>query len=502
MKGKRNIGIILSYVYFVASTIVGIFMSSFIIRTIGKTDYGVYQSMTAFVSYLTLLEFGTGTIMSRNLSLLKKDGTDEEDVKRTISTIWTLTSVLAFAICCFGVLFYSLVPFIYSRSLNPEQIIMGKRLLIFAVYSLLCSFIQQMMSGILIGNEIYLFEKTVSLIRLFLRSILVVTALLIKPSIYYLVSIDALMSTLVLSASYFFIKKELKYKFTYSYFDIDLFKLITPLCLAMLLQTIVNTVNGSVDKFIISVMMTPEDVSVYSIAMTMFSMFSSIATLPVTMFMPQVAKNIRSGLKGKALAETLIAPCRLNVLITGLIAFGFAAIGKPFIVILYGKDFELAWICAIVVIFPMFLNMSNAVIINVMDVLNKRHIRSLILMITTAANIGMTIIGIRLLGMLGAAAATGISLICQVILLNCFYSKEIGLPVIYMFRKSFKGILFSLILAWLAAYILTHFFESIYLQFFVGGISFVFVFAVIYFLFGANTHERDSVKRLLEKMHF
>ena len=69
MKNSRGKGITLSYLYFVINTIIGIFMSAFIIRTVGKTDYGVYQSMTAFISYLVLLEFGTGTIMARNISL-------------------------------------------------------------------------------------------------------------------------------------------------------------------------------------------------------------------------------------------------------------------------------------------------------------------------------------------------------------------------------------------------------------------------------------------------
>lgn len=497
---KRKIGISLSYIYFVASTIIGIFMSSFVVRTIGKTNYGIYQSMTAFVSYLILLEFGTGTVMSRNLSLLKKDGTDNEEINKNVSTIWTLNSVLILLICSVAVIFYLLIPIIYSRSMTSDQIIMGKHLFIFAAFSLLCSFSQQMMNGILIGNEFYVFEKLFSLIKLIIRSFLVVSILAIKPNIYYLVTIDAFLSIAILFATYLYIKKKLKYRFTYSNFDKKIFKFILPLCFAMLLQTIVNTANGSVDKFLISVMMTPEDVSVYAIAMTMFSMFSSVATLPVTMFMPQVAQNIKAGLKGKELADTLINPCRLNVLITGLIAFGFAVIGKQFLVILYGEDFEYAWVCAMIIIFPMFLNMSNAVIINVLDVLNKRHVRSLILMITTAANIIMTIIGIKFIGMIGASIATGISLICQVILLNLFYSKKIGIPVIYLFRKSFKGILLPLIASCTGAFILVYYIENIYLQFFVGGLAFVLGFAVLFFVFGANNYERDMILKVKNKL--
>ena len=54
MKSRRS-GLILSYGYFILSAVVSVFLSSFVINTIGKTDYGVYQAISAFMTYLTLL---------------------------------------------------------------------------------------------------------------------------------------------------------------------------------------------------------------------------------------------------------------------------------------------------------------------------------------------------------------------------------------------------------------------------------------------------------------
>ena len=69
---SRNIGLIISYIYFICNTILGILISSFIVRKIGKTDYGVYQTVSSFAAYLVLLEFGTGTVMARNIALSSK----------------------------------------------------------------------------------------------------------------------------------------------------------------------------------------------------------------------------------------------------------------------------------------------------------------------------------------------------------------------------------------------------------------------------------------------
>ena len=123
-------------------------------------------------------------------------------------------------------------------------------------------------------------------------------------------------------------------------------------------------------------------------------MFSSIATLPVTMFMPAIAKSIKAGLSGRELTETLVRPCRLNVLISGAVAFGFLCVGRPFVEIVYGDSYSVSWLYAIIIILPMFVNMTNAAAMNVLDVMRKRHVRSLILLGTTTLNIILTIFAI------------------------------------------------------------------------------------------------------------
>ena len=494
---KRGTGIILSYIYFLLNTVIGIFMSAFIIRTVGKTNYGVYQSMTAFISYLVLLEFGTGTIMARNISLCKKNGTEEDEIHKSTSTIWSLTVVLATVILLVSVVFWCMIDTVYSHSLSAAQIQLGKKLFMFAVGNLLCGFFTQTLNGFLIGYEKYIFEKSLAIVKLIARTGILIVLLTLNPAVMTVVCVDFSLSFICFAVTLIYCVFKLHAKLVFKYFDKTVFRQITPLALAMLLQTVVNTANGSVDKFLISIMMTPEDVSVYSVSMNMFSMFSSIATLPVTMFMPEVAKNIKAGLSGKRLTETLVYPCRLNVLITGAVAFGFFGIGKSFVQIVYGKAYAESWLYAVIVILPMFVNMTNAVVVNVIDVLRKRHIRSLILLITTTMNIVMTVFAIKYTGMAGAAAATGFSLIAQSIILNIYYIKKIKLNVLYLFAESYKGILIPYIIAAAGSMVTVRFFNSVYCQFFVGGAVFVVLFAVQYYLYGATPDEKKLIKKYL-----
>ena len=66
---SRNRGIAMAYASTGLKMVLSLFLSSFLLRRLGDTDYGIYQTIASFANYLVLLEFGTGTVMTRNISL-------------------------------------------------------------------------------------------------------------------------------------------------------------------------------------------------------------------------------------------------------------------------------------------------------------------------------------------------------------------------------------------------------------------------------------------------
>jgi len=179
-----------------------------------------------------------------------------------------------------------------------------------------------------------------------------------------------------------------------------------------------------------------------------------------------------------------------------MIAFGFAVAGRQFICILYGEDFLSAWTYATIIIFPMFFNSFNDVILNVLDVLNKRHVRSMILMTTTALNFILTVLGIKYMGMLGAALATGVATILQVIILNIYYHKYIGINTLYLFKHGLKGLFPALIFSAICALPINLITDNKYISFFACGAVFLILFFVIYYFWGSNSCEKEYLKKL------
>ncbi len=475
-------------------------MSSFLLRVLGDTEYGLYQTISAFAMYLVMLEFGVGSVMARNIAVCRNSN-DKDKIKNNISTIWYIAVILSAIIAIVSIVFCTSIDNIYSKTMTVEQIAYGKKIFAVLVVYLIASFYGQTLNGLLLGYENYTYSQKMSIARIITRTVLVTIALIVKQYAILVAVIDAAVSTVVFIVTLIYCKKKYNIDFKWKYFDKGVLKASLPLCMAMVIQTFVNQANSSAGKFIIGIMMSMERVAIYSVAQYVYSIFSSITTIPISMYMPQVAKDIGSGLNGKKLTETLVQPCRLVVLLGGMIMCGFFAIGKQFVILLYGESKAQAWLYALIIIVPMFINMANGILINVLDVMNKRMARSYVLLITTILNICLSVFLMSQYGIIGAVIATAVStVIGQIIIMNIYYSKKINISIIYLFKEAFRGILPIEICAGIIGFFVAKLISNNLISMLAGGICFVVICAIGFLLVGFNQYEKNLVIKTLTKV--
>lgn len=495
--GKRSKGIIISYIYTVLNLIAGIFLSAFTIRVIGDQNYGVYKTISSFVNYLVLLEFGVGTILTRNISICRSNGGSQEEINKHISTLGTVALLLSLIIVAFSAGFYFLIDPIYSKTLTISEIAYGQKMFLFLTLYLLCSFLSQTLNGIVIAYEYYSFSSLVSLIRLVLRVGLLVSFILLTKQSIVIAIIDSALSLIVLIITIIFCIRKCQMRFSFKKFDKSIFISALPLSLALLLQTVVNEANNNVDPFLIGALIGPKSVTVYSISLFVFSFFSSLTSVPITMYMPQVAKDLSKKPDMSSFTDTLIEPCRLVAILGGSIFFGFIAVGKQFIQVVYGAGYQDAWIIAIILMGPAFVYMTNGVLVNVLDVLNKRLFKSLVLIGITALNILLTIFFIQWWEIIGAAIATAIATtLGQILVMNFYYAKVLHIRILHLYFEAYRGILAFEILAGLASFLSAFFISSSIISLITGFSVYCLCFLPLYLSFGANSFEKRKFHSL------
>lgn len=217
------------------------------------------------------------------------------------------------------------------------------------------------------------------------------------------------------------------------------------------------------------------------------------------MYLSELSKTMAEQPDATRLTESLVRPCRLTVMIFGSLLFGFFAVGRQFISTFYGAAKVEAWNYTLIILVPVFINMTDAVVISVLDVANKRLARSLVLLGATVANIILTILLMRIWGIYGAVIATAFSLVLEIIIMNLYYQRVLKIQVLYLFREAYRGLLPFQFIAGTAVFFLAKLITSPLLSLLIGGVLYLVLSLGMIGLFGLNEQETNRIKGMIGK---
>lgn len=73
-----KIGAILSYITLALNNLVGLLYTPFMLRMLGKSEYGLYSIAASVVAYLTILDLGFGNAIVRYTAKFRAENKQEE----------------------------------------------------------------------------------------------------------------------------------------------------------------------------------------------------------------------------------------------------------------------------------------------------------------------------------------------------------------------------------------------------------------------------------------
>ena len=297
-----------------------------------------------------------------------------------------------------------------------------------------------------------------------------------------------------------YVKFKLKEKAKYYKFDKKLIVEIATFALAVFLQAIVNQVNQNLDNTILGIMTSTSIVTVYSIALTLYTCFISLVTALSNMFGPKATKLVAKGVSGEQLTDFAIGPGRIQTLIALLGILGFIVVGKDFIRIWMGDGFDDVYIITLILIIPALIPLIESVTNTILDAMMKRMARSIALLGMCVINVAASIIFIKMIGFIGAAIGTAISVIVgHGIIINLYLHRCIGLNVPRMFKEIFKGLLPAFLLCLAIGYLISLIPGSNIVFFGIKVVLLVIEYGMIMYMFGMNEIEKQYIKNMIKR---
>lgn len=498
---QLKFGVVLSYLAMIIQNVISIVYTPVMLRILGQSEYGLYNLVFSIVSYLGLLSFGFGSAFMRYYSRYKaKD--DKEGMSKINGMFIIIFTIISLIILVVGILLIKNIDYIFRDSLNSTEIETARILMILMIINLAITFPGSVFDSIIAAHEKFIFQKIILVVKSILNPFLTLPLLLLGYKSVSLVIVTTLLTIGTLVLNMWYSLSKLKARFIFRNLDFRMMKEMWIFSFYIFINMITDQINWSVDKFILGVYQGTIGVAIYSIGAQINTYYLTFSTTISSVFIPKINQMVTNEEEcDLKLTNLFIKVGRIQFIIMSLILTGFIFFGKFFIKIWAGEGYSNAYYIALILIIPVTIPLIQNLGIEIQKAKNKHKFRSIMYLLIAICNVFMSIPLCRYWGGIGTAIGTAISLIIgNILIMNIYYHKCIGLNIIRFWREIFsiaKGLIIPIIFG----YMVKCFFEinNIY-TFILLIVGYTIVFIISMWFFGMNNYEKELIGKPFIKL--
>ena len=496
-----KIGAILSYVIIVVNMLIGVLYTPILTAKLGQTEYGLYSLVTSIISYLTILDFGFGnaiiiyTTRYRN----KNEKDKEQKLHGMFFIIYTIIGIIAGII---GAILWLNVDKLFGNTMSADELSKAKILIGILTFNLVLTFPLSIFSSIITSYEKFVFSKVLNLARIILNPIVMLILLNFGIKSVGLVILVTVLNITTLILNYIYCKTKLKIKLKFGKIDFQLLKEIMAYSVWIFLNSIMDKINWSLDQFVLGMYSGSVAVAIYSVASQLNQMYVNFSTAISGVLLPKVTKMESDNASDEEFTDIFIKTGRIQYIIMALIMSGFILYGKEFINIMWvGSEYSESYIIACILMLPSTIPLIQNVGLNILQAKNKYKFRVIVLMFFAVINVCISIMLSKIYGGVGAALGTAISTILgQVIFMNIFYHKKIGINIFEFWKNILKmtiPMIFVILLAIILKVVVPINSEFILV---VQILLYTLIYCLVVYKFSINKYEKQIVLKPINKI--
>ena len=499
LSGSKKLGVILSYLTVVCNMISNLLLVPFYLRTLGVDAYGFFQYVYSLAQYAMILDFGIATIVTKYLSLYRVNGSTRDEVNFLGHVrIIVLISIIIITVVG-GICYHNLNGLIINRT--EKEMALAKTMLWLMIGLFAIAIIQHYYDGILLAYEEYVISRGINVVRIITKIVFILLFVTTSNSIIGIVTGDICSSIFCLIGSMIIAKRKTKYKARLYTFDKRLFKEAMILALALMLQSIVTYANNALDKYIVGSFFNNSAVTIYTMALLIYEVFVEMSISVNSVFLPQVTKTIVSGGNSENITDVVIKVGRLQCILCMAMLFGFGLFGKQFLILWTHSDIGEAWIMAMILMLGQVVHLCESTCLSVLVIKNKRMFRSILLFAIAICNIVLSIILLKIIGIIGVAIGTMLSVfVGDVIVMNIYYKTKLHINVGRIFKSVYPQIVLVALVTTLLLLPVRLFLERTAFSFFFGIVAFCIIYVVLLYLFALNDQEKELINTIKNRI--
>lgn len=502
---QLKIGSLLSYFQMFLGIIIGIVYTPVMIRLLGQSEYGLYNTVSSTISMLSILSLGFNSSYIKYYAKYKKEDNSEAIYK--LNGLFLIIFLIIGAVACIcGIFLTENLQFVFKDGLTDEEYAIARILMILLTINLSVSFPMSVFSNIISAHERFVFLKLLSILKTVVSPLITLPLLLMGYKSIAMVSVTVGIAIITDIFFLYYTFRKLKQKFIFHSFEKGLFKSLFIYTSFIAINLIVDQINLNIDKLLLTRYKGTIAVAIYSVGFSLETYYQMFSTAISGIFTPRIhliynRQDIDEKEKDKQLSGLFIKIGRIQFALLALIASGLIFFGKAFIRYWAGEGYGEAYYVALLLIIPITIPLIQNVGIEIQRAKNKHQFRSIVYLIMAVMNLVLSIFLCQKYGAIGSAVGTAISLvIANGIIMNIYYQKELKIEIV-VFWKNILKMSIGLVVPIIIGILIMRFISISSIWVLLGLIiGYTMIYCASMWLLGLNRYEKELICKPLRKI--
>ena len=493
-------GAVLSYVLIGLNVLIGLLYTPFLLRMLGQSEYGLYSLAASVIAYLTVLDLGFGNAIIRYTAKFRAERKTEEQYEMfgMFFILYLGISVIAFIIAL-TVAFNA--DAIFSARMSVQEVDKMRIILILMAFNLAFTFPMSIWGSIITAYENFVFQKIINIIRTLLNPLVMIVLLMMGYKAVALVVVTTCFNVATLVIHCIYCRRRLKIKLRFKRFNWSFLKEVSVYSFWVFLNAVTDQIYWSTGQMILGIFQGAVPVAIYSVAIQLKNMYYMFSTAIGSVFLPRITAMVTKGASEQEVSDLFIRTGRVQYIIMAYILTGFIVLGRPFVRLWAGVNYDQSYTIALLFFITTFVPLIQNLGISILMARNELKFRSILIVCASVASLLIAIPFSIWWGAIGCAIATSLAIIFAYgVGLNIYYKIKIHLDIKRFWREIGHMSIIPICIICIGVFIVRFVNIDNFGALVVAIIVLSIVYVPLFYRFAMNAYERSLLINIMKKV--
>lgn len=433
---QRRAGAILSYVGLVINAVTSFVYVPLLLGFLSSAEYGVYQLIGSIIAYLSVMDMGLSTTLSRFYveERVKEDERHVENLLAMAAVIYGVLTALAIAV---GIGFDLLLPVLFGQSFTAGELGLAHHMMLLVVINCVIVLPGNWFLAIINANERFVFARTARIAKYLMQFVGIIAVLEWRASALWVLAVQVVINAITIFSYVVYCRGRLRVRAKLYHWDRRLLLHIFSFSGYILLNMVFDQIFWKTGQVVLGAVVGAAAVGVYGVATQLVtSGYMEVSTGVTNVFLPKLTAMSAETEDMGAINDLFDRIGHIQALIVWGLCGGFAAVGQEFIYVWAGFEYGDAFWAVLILMVGLSVALVQNLGITVLQAKDKQGFRAIVYIVIALMDLLISIPVSSQFGVIGCATTAALFLFVGTgPIMNWYYHAKIGIDTLAFWRN-------------------------------------------------------------------